>query len=39
MQAHEVDPDTLIKGVKTVGNPFVSLTGYQAQGYGVIPIY
>ncbi|MGV6826562.1 MAG: DsrE family protein [bacterium] len=34
-----VDNDSLFKGVKPVGNTFVSLTGYQAQGYANIPIY
>jgi len=31
--------DTLLDGIKAVGNTFVSLTGYQAQGYANIPIY
>jgi len=30
---------TLLEGIKPVGNTFVSLTGYQAQGYANIPIY
>jgi intracellular sulfur oxidation DsrE/DsrF family protein len=34
-----VDNGTLLDGIKPVGNTFVSLTGYQAQGYGNIPIY
>lgn len=34
-----VDNKTLLKFVKPVGNTFVSLTGYQAQGYANIPIY
>jgi len=34
-----VDSDQLLDGVKPVGNTFVSLTGYQAQGYAIIPIY
>ena len=34
-----VDNDTLLDGIKPVGNTFVSLTGYQAQGYANIPIY
>ncbi len=29
----------LLDGVKPVGNTFVSLAGYQAQGYANIPIY
>ena len=34
-----IDNGTLLKGIKPVGNTFVSLTGYQAQGYASIPIY
>jgi intracellular sulfur oxidation DsrE/DsrF family protein len=34
-----IDNSTLLEGVKAVGNTFVSLTGYQAQGYANIPIY
>ncbi len=35
----KVDNATLLDGIKPVGNTFVSLTGYQAQGYANIPIY
>lgn len=34
-----VDNGTLLDGIKPVGNTFISLTGYQAQGYANIPIY
>lgn len=34
-----IDNDSLLDGIKPVGNTFVSLTGYQAQGYANIPIY
>jgi intracellular sulfur oxidation DsrE/DsrF family protein len=34
-----VDNATLLDGIEPVGNTFVSLTGYQAQGYANIPIY
>lgn len=34
-----IDNDTIIKEVKPVGNTFVSLIGYQKQGYAFIPIY
>lgn len=34
-----VDNKKLLPGIKAVGNTFVSLTGYQAQGYANIPIY
>lgn len=35
----KVDNQSLLDGIKPVGNTFVSLTGYQAQGYANIPIY
>lgn len=31
--------DSLLSGIKPVGNTFISLIGYQAQGYAIIPIY
>jgi len=34
-----VDNATLLPGIEPVGNTFVSLIGYQAQGYATIPIY
>ncbi|WP_419174274.1 DsrE family protein [Desulfosediminicola sp.] len=34
----KVDADTLLDGVKVVGNTFVSLTGYQNKGYALVPI-
>lgn len=34
-----VDNGTLLPGIEPVGNTFVSLIGYQAQGYATIPIY
>ncbi|MBF0183164.1 MAG: DsrE family protein [Magnetococcales bacterium] len=34
-----VDNGTVLPGIKVVGNTFVSLTGYHAQGYAAIPIY
>jgi len=35
----KIDNASLLDGIKPVGNTFVSLTGYQAQGYANIPIY
>ena len=35
----KVDNGSLLDGIKPVGNTFVSLTGYHAQGYASIPIY
>ena len=34
-----VKAEKLLPGIQTVGNTFVSLIGYQAKGYGTIPIY
>ncbi|SDJ52099.1 Intracellular sulfur oxidation protein, DsrE/DsrF family [Ferrimonas sediminum] len=34
----QVDNDSLLPEVKVVGNTFISLIGYQAQGYGTIPV-
>ena len=34
-----IDNETIISEVKPVGNTFVSLIGYQKQGYALIPIY
>ena len=34
-----VKAESLLPGIQAVGNTFVSLIGYQAKGYGVIPIY
>lgn len=33
-----VDNASMISDVKVVGNTFISLIGYQAKGYAVIPI-
>ncbi len=33
-----VDQSELVPGVKAVANTFVSLIGYQAKGYGLVPI-
>jgi intracellular sulfur oxidation DsrE/DsrF family protein len=34
-----VDHSTLLPGIEPVGNTFVSLIGYQAQGYASIAVY
>ena len=34
-----VDPSTVLKEIKTVGNGWVSEIGYQAQGYSLVPVY
>ncbi len=35
----KINNNSLLDGIKPVGNTFVSLIGYQAQGYANIPIY
>lgn len=34
-----VDNAALLPGIEPVGNTFVSLIGYQSQGYAMIPVY
>jgi intracellular sulfur oxidation DsrE/DsrF family protein len=34
----KIDNSTILPEIKVVGNTFVSLIGYQAQGYGLVPI-
>lgn len=34
----KVDPKTYLPGIKPVGNTFVSLIGYQARGYHLVPV-
>ncbi len=36
MRTFNMKPDTLLPGIKAVGNTFVSITGYHAQGYATI---
>jgi hypothetical protein len=33
-----VDPATLMPGIDRVGNGFIAVLGYQAQGYSVVAI-
>lgn len=35
----KVDHQTYLAAVHPVGNTLISLIGYQAQGYGLVPIY
>lgn len=35
----DVEAKELLPGIRAVGNTFVSLIGYQAKGYAIIPIY
>ena len=39
MKLFNMQPKDLLPGIKAVGNTFVSITGYHAQGYALIPIY
>lgn len=34
-----VDPDSVLSGIKHVPNGWVSLIGYEAQGYSLVPAY
>jgi len=34
----KVDRDNYLSEIKPVGNTFVSLIGYQAKGYGIVPV-
>jgi len=34
-----VDPATVLPEIKQVGNGWISLIGYQARGYSLIPVY
>jgi len=34
----KVDPTTLLPDIQAVGNTFISLIGYQAKGYVVVPV-
>ena len=34
----KIDNSTLLPGIRVVGNTFISLIGYQAKGYSLIPI-
>lgn len=34
----KIENSSLLPGIKPVGNTFISLTGYQAKGYALIPI-
>lgn len=34
----KIDNSSLLPGIKPVGNTFISLTGYQAKGYALIPL-
>lgn len=38
VKAFGIDPDTLMPEIDQVGNGFISVAGYQAQGYTVITI-
>ena len=34
-----IDNDTLVEGLTLVGDGFISLIGYQAQGYHLVPVF
>jgi intracellular sulfur oxidation DsrE/DsrF family protein len=35
----EVDPASVLPEIKGVGNGWISIIGYQAQGYSLVPVY
>ena len=38
-EAFGIDNDTLLPELELVGDGFISLIGYQAQGYHLVPVY
>jgi intracellular sulfur oxidation DsrE/DsrF family protein len=34
-----VDPSSVLPEIKRVGNGWISMIGYQAQGYSLVPVY
>jgi intracellular sulfur oxidation DsrE/DsrF family protein len=39
MKGMDVTPGMLIPGVQAVGNGYISVIGYQAKGYSLVPVY
>ena len=37
-EINDIPPDDFLADVKIVGNGYISLVGYQAQGYSVVPM-
>jgi intracellular sulfur oxidation DsrE/DsrF family protein len=35
----DVDPASVLPEIKGVGNGWISVIGYQAQGYSLVPVY
>jgi len=38
-KAFNVDPSSVLPEIKKVGNGFISVIGYQAQGYSLVPVF
>jgi hypothetical protein len=38
-QVFGIDNNTLVPGLTLVGDGFISLIGYQAQGYHLVPVF
>ena len=38
-QVFGVDPGSVLPEIKQVGNGWISLIGYQARGYSLVPAY
>lgn len=39
LKGMDVKPEDVIAAVHPVGNGYISAIGYQAQGYGLVPVY
>lgn len=39
MKGMDVTPDMLIPNVQAVGNGYISVIGYEAKGYSLVPVY
>ena len=38
-RVYGIDNDSLVEGLTVVGDGFISLIGYQAQGYHLVPVF
>jgi len=39
LKVFEIDPESVLPEIKKVGNGWISLIGYEAQGYSLVPVY
>jgi len=38
-KGNKVDPNDILPGIEVVANGYISVIGYQSQGYNLVPIY